>query len=142
MQISKAVTGGTHVGLTDLAVVTAAGLALHGTYLAFNTLAARALKLGGAGGGQEGDLLLLTFPVPPPPSFSRLLPPPSYPYCRSQHLDLSIHGRTAPAYKPITSAEQPFRSPYICNLLVSSHALQDLLLGIASAWHLPFIGIL
>ena len=56
MQISKAVTGGTHVALMDLAVITAAGLALHGAYLAFNTLAARALKLGGAGGSREGKM--------------------------------------------------------------------------------------
>lgn len=57
MQISKAVTGGTYVGLTDLAVVTAAGLALHGVYLAFNTTASRALKLGGKHGGREGELI-------------------------------------------------------------------------------------
>ena len=59
MQISKAVTGGTYVGLTDLAVVTAAGLALHGVYLAFNTAASRALKLGGKHGGREGELITI-----------------------------------------------------------------------------------
>lgn len=66
MQISKAVTGGTHVGLADLAIITAAGLALHGVYLAFNTAASRALKLGGKHGGQEGELYLL---LPPDSSF-------------------------------------------------------------------------
>lgn len=82
MQISKAVTGGTHVGLADLAIITAAGLALHGVYLAFNTAASRALKLGGKHGGQEGELHLLS-----PLDFS-------FP-CRSGHLSLGYTGASS-----------------------------------------------
>jgi hypothetical protein len=50
MQISRAVSANVRVGAGELAAVTAAGVAVHLAYLAFNNAAVRLLRIGGAPG--------------------------------------------------------------------------------------------